>query len=71
MTTRPRSVTLPAERLDVLIDGAGDDPRRITLRPGHHDYVRYLDSAAFWVFTRSKGLWSQQGGTLGGSCRDG
>ncbi len=34
---------LPAERLDVLIDGAGDDPRRITLRPGHHDYVRYLE----------------------------
>lgn len=34
---------LPAERLDVLIDGAGDDPRRITLRPGDVGYGRYLD----------------------------
>jgi len=34
---------LPAERLDVLIDGAGDDPRRITLRPGNAGYVRYID----------------------------
>jgi tRNA threonylcarbamoyladenosine biosynthesis protein TsaE len=35
---------LPAERLDVLIDGAGDEPRRITLRPGDPDYLRYLDA---------------------------
>jgi tRNA threonylcarbamoyladenosine biosynthesis protein TsaE len=35
---------LPAERLDVLIDGAGDDPRRITLRPGNAGYVRYLEA---------------------------
>ena len=34
---------LPAERLDVLIDGAGDDPRRITLRPGDAGHGRYLD----------------------------
>jgi tRNA threonylcarbamoyladenosine biosynthesis protein TsaE len=34
---------LPAERLDVLIDGAGDDPRRITLRPGDAGYARYLE----------------------------
>lgn len=33
---------LPAERLDVLIDGAGDDPRRITLRPGDAAYARFL-----------------------------
>jgi tRNA threonylcarbamoyladenosine biosynthesis protein TsaE len=33
---------LPADRLDILIDGAGDDPRRITLRPGSDDYARYL-----------------------------
>ena len=33
---------LPAERLDVLIDGAGDDPPRITLRPGNAEYARYL-----------------------------
>jgi tRNA threonylcarbamoyladenosine biosynthesis protein TsaE len=34
---------MPDERLDVLIDGAGDDPRTITLRPGHSSYARYLD----------------------------
>ncbi len=33
---------LPAARLDVLIDGAGDDPRTITLRPGDPGYARYL-----------------------------
>jgi tRNA threonylcarbamoyladenosine biosynthesis protein TsaE len=33
---------LPDTRLDVLIDGAGDDPRRITLRPGTEAYARYL-----------------------------
>ncbi|MGD0248954.1 MAG: tRNA (adenosine(37)-N6)-threonylcarbamoyltransferase complex ATPase subunit type 1 TsaE [Candidatus Limnocylindrales bacterium] len=35
---------LPDERLDVLIDGVGDDPRRITLRPGDAAYARYLDA---------------------------
>ena len=35
---------LPAARLDVLIDGAGDDPRRIALRPGDSGYARYLDT---------------------------
>jgi tRNA threonylcarbamoyladenosine biosynthesis protein TsaE len=34
---------LPAERLDILIDGAGDEPRRITLRAGDSGYARYLD----------------------------
>jgi len=34
---------MPAERLDVLIDGAGDDPRRITIRPGEAGYARYLE----------------------------
>jgi tRNA threonylcarbamoyladenosine biosynthesis protein TsaE len=33
---------MPDERLDVLIDGAGDDPRRITIRPGSAGYARYL-----------------------------
>jgi tRNA threonylcarbamoyladenosine biosynthesis protein TsaE len=33
---------LPDARLDILIDGAGDDPRRITLRPGDAAYARYL-----------------------------
>ena len=37
---------LPAARLDVLIDGAGDDPRRITLRAGDDTYARYLEAAA-------------------------
>lgn len=33
---------LPAERLDVRIDGAGDDPRKITLHAGSAGYERYL-----------------------------
>lgn len=33
---------LPAERLDVVIDGAGDEPRRIAIRPGDAGYARYL-----------------------------
>lgn len=35
---------LPAARLDVVIDGAGDDPRTITLRAGTPDLQRYLDA---------------------------
>jgi tRNA threonylcarbamoyladenosine biosynthesis protein TsaE len=34
---------LADERLDILIDGAGDEPRRITLRAGEAGYARYLD----------------------------
>jgi tRNA threonylcarbamoyladenosine biosynthesis protein TsaE len=34
---------MPAERLDVLIDGTGDDPRRILVRAGSDEYARYLD----------------------------
>jgi tRNA threonylcarbamoyladenosine biosynthesis protein TsaE len=37
---------LPAGRLDVLIDGTGDDERRITLRAGSDAYARYLEAAA-------------------------
>ncbi len=37
---------LPAGRLDVLIDGTGDDERRITLRAGDPEYARYLEAAA-------------------------
>jgi len=37
---------LPAARLDVLIDGTGDDPRVISLRAGDPSYERYLDAAA-------------------------
>ena len=36
---------LPAQRLDVIIDGAGDDPRTITLRAGTAALARYLDVA--------------------------
>ena len=35
---------MPAERLDVVIDGAGDDPRRIVIRAGHRSYARYLEA---------------------------
>lgn len=35
---------MPLGRLDVVIDGIGDDPRRIALRPGDAAYVRYLDA---------------------------
>jgi tRNA threonylcarbamoyladenosine biosynthesis protein TsaE len=34
---------LPAARLDVRIDGAGDDPRVITLVAGDDAYRRYLE----------------------------
>jgi tRNA threonylcarbamoyladenosine biosynthesis protein TsaE len=36
---------LPEGRLDVRIDGSGDDPRRITLLAGTEEYVRYLAAA--------------------------
>jgi ATPase, YjeE family len=34
---------LPTRRLDVIIDGAGDEPRSITLRAVDPDLRRYLD----------------------------
>ena len=41
---------MPAGRLDVLIEGAGDDPRRIVLRAGDAGYTRYLEALpANWV----------------------
>jgi tRNA threonylcarbamoyladenosine biosynthesis protein TsaE len=33
---------MPAERLEVLIEGTGDDPRRIELRAGGAGYARYI-----------------------------
>jgi tRNA threonylcarbamoyladenosine biosynthesis protein TsaE len=36
---------LPVARLDVLIDGTGDDPRTITLVSADAAYRRYLDAA--------------------------
>ena len=38
--------TLPAGRLDVRIDGSGDDPRTVTVEAGTPDYERYLEAAA-------------------------
>jgi tRNA threonylcarbamoyladenosine biosynthesis protein TsaE len=37
---------LPRARLDVVIDGTGDEPRRIVLRAGDEGYRRYLEAAA-------------------------
>jgi tRNA threonylcarbamoyladenosine biosynthesis protein TsaE len=37
---------LPAARLDVVIDGTGDEPRRIALRAYDAGYLRYLEAAA-------------------------
>jgi tRNA threonylcarbamoyladenosine biosynthesis protein TsaE len=37
---------LPVGRLDVVIDGTGDDPRRIALRSADPGYARYLEAAA-------------------------
>ena len=35
---------LPQDRLDVRIDGSGDEPRVITLEAGSPDYDRYLET---------------------------
>ena len=35
-----------AARLDVVIDGTGDDPRRIAIRAGDEAYRRYVEAAA-------------------------
>ena len=37
---------LPVARLDVLIEGTGDDPRHILLRSADPAYARYLAAAA-------------------------
>src|SRR5262245_61963557 len=37
-----RGNLLPERRLDVVIDGTGSEPRRITLRSGHPSFDRYL-----------------------------
>jgi tRNA threonylcarbamoyladenosine biosynthesis protein TsaE len=37
---------LPTARLDVLIEGTGDEPRTITLRAGDPVYRRYLEAGA-------------------------
>ena len=35
---------MPSGRLDVLIEGTGDDPRRIVLRTGDAGYERYIEA---------------------------
>ncbi len=35
---------LPAQRLDVVIQGAGDEPRQITVKAGTDAFQRYLDA---------------------------
>jgi len=35
---------LPARRLDVVIEGSGEEPREITLATGDPDLVRFLDA---------------------------
>jgi tRNA threonylcarbamoyladenosine biosynthesis protein TsaE len=35
---------MPAGRLDVLIEGTGDEPRRIVLRAGDPGYARYIEA---------------------------
>lgn len=37
---------LPDDRLDVVIDGSGDEPRTLTLRAGTERYRRYVVAAA-------------------------
>jgi tRNA threonylcarbamoyladenosine biosynthesis protein TsaE len=39
-------VALPPERLDVVIEGTGDEPRSITVRAGSEDLGRYLEAMA-------------------------
>ncbi len=36
---------LPAGRLEILIEGSGEEPRTITLRTADPRYARYLDAA--------------------------
>jgi tRNA threonylcarbamoyladenosine biosynthesis protein TsaE len=38
------AAVLPAARLDIRIDGSGDEPRTITLRAGTPDLQRYLEA---------------------------
>jgi tRNA threonylcarbamoyladenosine biosynthesis protein TsaE len=37
-------VALPPARLDIVIDGTGDEPRSITVRAGSADLRRYLEA---------------------------
>jgi tRNA threonylcarbamoyladenosine biosynthesis protein TsaE len=37
------ATALPGERLDIRIEGGGDEPRTITVRPADVGHARYLD----------------------------
>jgi tRNA threonylcarbamoyladenosine biosynthesis protein TsaE len=37
---------LPVRRLDIVIDGSGEEPRQVSLRATHPDLRRYLDALA-------------------------
>jgi tRNA threonylcarbamoyladenosine biosynthesis protein TsaE len=37
---------MPAARLEVVIEGTGDEPRTVVMRAGAADYARYLKAAA-------------------------
>ena len=39
-------LALPVNRLDVVIDGVGEDPRHIALRSADPGYARYLEAAS-------------------------
>lgn len=44
---------MPVERLEVLIEGTGDEPRHILVRAGGADYNRYLSAVPHEAETRS------------------
>ena len=44
---------MPTGHLDVLIEGTGDDPRRIVLRAADATYSRYLDALSDALFDAS------------------
>ena len=44
---------LPTERLDVVIEGGGDEPRSVVLRAASKGHARYLDVAPTTLASRS------------------
>lgn len=57
------SDVMPAERLDVLIDGTGDDSRRIMFVAGTADYEPYIEAAT--EFGRATGRRRSHGSARG------
>jgi tRNA threonylcarbamoyladenosine biosynthesis protein TsaE len=56
---------VPDERLEVLIEGGGDEPRRIRLRAEGPAYERYLEAARVADLTRAGGTAAPRGGEAG------